>query len=122
MLSDYERGRAQLAIEWVARAQKPIVEVGGRPLDGCDLTALAGALDQCIFESGEDVRGFVIPDKTPGYCCYGFYRYGWALEALLSVWGPDADPPHREWLYGLLFGYDAQAIERFVRSSSSGPE
>ena len=79
-LSEYECGRAQIAIEWVARSQKPIVEIGGRPISECDIEAIAFDLNKCIEESGEPVRGFIIPDRMPGYCCYGFYRYGWAIE------------------------------------------
>ena len=31
-LTEYECGRAQIAIEWVARSQKPVAEIGGRPI------------------------------------------------------------------------------------------
>jgi len=121
VLTEYECGRAQLAIEWVSRSQKPIAEIGGRPLGSCDLDDLVCDLEQCIAASGEDVLGFVIPDGNPEYCSFGFYRYSWALEALLMIWGPKDQPPSPacfDWLHGLLFGYDAAAIERFIRSSS----
>jgi hypothetical protein len=124
-LSEYERGRAQMAIEWVARSQKPIVEIGGRPVRGCDLKALAGDLGRCIETSGESVRAFVIPDRIKGYCCYGFYRYPWAINALLFAWGiasavKDAD--QSLWLQGLVFGYSPEAIQRFISSPSSAPK
>lgn len=122
MLSEYECGRAQMAIEWVARAQKPIVEIGGCPVAGCDLRALAHDLNRCIARSGESVRAFVMPDEIPGYCCYGFYRYPWAIRALLFVWsGRDkpVSPWHSLWLQGLVFGYSSDAIQRFSSSASA---
>jgi|SRR5579859_62438 len=125
VLSEYESGRAQIAIEWVSRAQKPIVEVGGRPIKGCDFQALAADLNFCIRQSGESVRGFVMPDRAPGYCCYGFFRYAWALNALQLVWTTrraPRGPYHSLWLQGLLFGYGAEAIQRFISSASSVPE
>jgi hypothetical protein len=124
-LTEYECGRAQMAIEWVARAQKPVVEIGGRPIQGCDLKAVACDLNRCIDESGEDVRGFMIPDRMPGFCCYGFYRYPWAIEALLFAWkGWQAASEARQslWLQGLVFGYSPDAIHRFISSASCGQE
>jgi hypothetical protein len=122
MLTEYECGRAQTAIEWVARSQKPIVEIGGSPIRDCDLRALARDLNHCISQSGESVRGFVIPDKTPGYCCWGFYQYPWAIEALLAAWGnkrASNDARYSLWLQGLVFGYSPDAIQRFISSASS---
>lgn len=121
VLTEYECGRAQMAIEWVARSQKPIVEIGGRPVEGCDLKSLAHDLNRCIAQSGEVVRAFVMPDGIPEYCCYGFYRYPWAMKAMLAVWGVEqwpTDPGHWLWLQGLLFGYSADAIQRFISSAS----
>jgi hypothetical protein len=120
-LTEYERGRAQLAIEWVARSEKPIVEIGGRPIADCDLRDLARDLDRCIASSGESVRAFIMPDRMRGYCCYGFYRYRWAMEAMLETWGAGrwpADPARWIWLQGLLFGYSPDAIQRFISSAS----
>jgi hypothetical protein len=121
ILTEYECGRAQMAIEWVARSQKPVVEIGGRPVDGCDLTALAADLDRCIVESREVVRGFIIPDKLSDYCCYGFYRYPWAIEALLDVWEIERAPESTRslWRQGLVFGYSPEAIQTFISSASS---
>jgi hypothetical protein len=110
-----------MAIEWVARSQKPIVEIGGCPIKGCDLRALAHDLNLCIALSGESVRAFVIPDKMPGYCCYGFYFYPWAIKALLFAWGIDRmrnKAHHSLWLQGLVFGYSPDAIQRFMSSVS----
>src|SRR5439155_17330590 len=107
--------------EWVARAQKPIVEIGGRPTEGCDIRALARDLSRCISKSGESVRAFIMPDKIQGYCCYGFYRYPWAIRALLFAWVDQLEPMtpwHSLWLQGLLFGYSADAIQRFMLSPS----
>jgi hypothetical protein len=121
VLTEYECGRAQIAIEWVARSQKPVVEIGGRLIEGCDLNALARDLNRCIDQSGEAVRGFIIPDRMPGYCCYGFYRYPWAIEALLFAWkGWQASSEARQslWLQGLVFGYSPDAIQRFISSAS----
>ena len=110
-----------MAIEWVARSQKPIVEIGGCPVKGCNLRALAYDLNLCIAHSGEPVRGFVIPDGIAGYCCYGFYRYPWAIEALLSTSQGKplpANQPTFLWLRGLVFGYSPDAIQRFISSAS----
>jgi hypothetical protein len=70
--TEYECGRAQVAIEWVARAQKPIAEIGSRPVEGCDLFGLVRDLNRCVVRSGEDVRAFLMPARAPGYCSYGF--------------------------------------------------
>lgn len=127
ILTEYERGTAQLAIEWVARSQKPIVEIGGRPVDGCDMRDLARDLNRCILQSRETVRAFIIPDKISGYCSYGFYRYPWAIKALLCLLAGNKTGLTRSdllWMQGLVFGYSPDAIQRFmcasrVRASSS---
>ncbi len=121
-LTEYEIGRAQVAIEWVARSQKPVVEIGGRPSKECNLVALAADLNRCIAHSGEAVRGFIVPDKLADYCCYGFYRYPWAVEALLDVWEIERAPESTRslWRQGLVFGYSPEAIQTFILSASSG--
>lgn len=121
ILTEYECERAQIAIEWVARAQKPIVEIGGCLIKDCDFRALAHDLCRCIALSGESARAFVIPDKIPGYCCYGFYRYPWAIKALLDTWGIARIPKDANrsfWQQGLIFGYSPDAIQRFISASS----
>jgi len=124
LLTEYECERALTAIEWVARAQKPIVEAGGYLVANCDVRSLAHDLDRCITMSGETVRGFIMPTKDSGYCSYGFYRYAWAIKALLAVWGtePVIDPYGSLWLQGLVFGYSPASIQRLMSSSSDGRE
>jgi hypothetical protein len=124
LLTDYECGRALTAIEWVSRSQKPIAEFGGRPIRGCDFRALAHDLNRCIVQSCEDVRGFIIPDKMKGFCCYGFFKYSWAVEALLDIWGKTKSGPTRPrrllWMQGLVFGYSPDAIQQFILSACGG--
>jgi hypothetical protein len=124
VLSEYECGRAQMAIEWVARAQKPIVEIGGCQIKGCDILALAHDLSRCIARSGESVRAFVMPDGIMGYCCYGFYRCPWAINAMLRIWSGHTPTGRYDslWLRGLLFGYSRDAIQAFMSSASCVPE
>jgi hypothetical protein len=124
VLSEYEFGRAQIAIEWVARGHKPIVELGGRLVDGPTLRWLVDDLNLCVAESGEQVRGFVVPEKPRGFCCYGFYRYPWAIEALMDMWRvtPRGMNVARQiWQEGLIFGYSPEAIQRFIWSAFGGP-
>lgn len=114
-----------MAIEWVARAQKPIVEIGGRPIPGCDLLALVNELDMLIEASGESVLAFIAPDKFVDYCCYGFYKYPWAIEAFLDVWGIERAPDGARqslWLQGLVFGYTPLAIQEFIWSACGAQE
>jgi hypothetical protein len=124
LLTEYECGRALTSIEWVARSEKPIVEIGGCPMRGCNFQALAHDLNHCILRSHEDVRGFIMPDKMRGYCCYGFFKYPWAVEALLDVWGKRKSGLTRTrrllWMQGLVFGYSPDAIQRFISSASDG--
>jgi|ERR1700680_109819 hypothetical protein len=126
MFSEYECGRAQIAIEWVARAQKPIVEIGGVPIKHCDLRALAHDLNRCIELSGEEVRAFVAPSGGK-FCCYGFYKFPWTIDALLFAWGIRRVPAGTRrslWLQGLVFGYSPSAIQDFIdaESASCGPK
>lgn len=127
VLSEYECGRAQLAIEWVARSEKPIVEVGGYAIGSCDLKTLAADLNRCIRISKESVsvKGFIVPDSLAGFCCYGFYRYPWAIEAFLFSWKARGQKlllpvQHSQWIQGLLFGYSPEAIHRFMLSRQRG--
>jgi len=124
-LTEYECGRAQIAIEWVARSQKPIVEIGGAPISHCDLEGLAHDLDRCIELSGETVRAFIAPSGGK-FCCYGFYKFPWAIDALLYAWGIRRVPQNTRrtlWLQGLVFGYSPSAIQDFInaQSASRGP-
>ena len=122
VLTEYECGRAQMAIEWVARAQKPIVEIGGLPITHCDLSALTHDLNRCIDLSGETVRAFIAPSGGK-YCCYGFYKFPWAIDALLFAWGIRRVPVGTRrslWLQGLVFGYSPSAIQDFIDQDLSG--
>jgi len=123
VLTEFEAGRAQMAIEWVARARKPVAEIGGCLVKRCNLLALAHDLNLCIASSGEHVRAFVMPDRMPGYCFYGFYRYPWAVNALLKVWHgrPLGGQYDSLWLQGLVFGYSPDAIQRFISSALREP-
>jgi hypothetical protein len=124
ILTEYECGRAQIAIEWVARAQKPIVEIGGIPIAHCDLKALALDLDRCIELSGESVRAFIAPSGGR-FCCYGFYKFPWAIDALLFAWGIKRVPRGTRrslWLQGLVFGYSPSAIQDFINAESASSE
>ena len=124
MLTEYECGRAQVAIESVARSEKPITEIGGRLVKDCDLLALARDLNLCVRLSGESVRAFIAPDRMAGFCCYGFYRYPWAMQAFLSVWQSGVrlrpSPQLSIWIQGLLFGYGPCAVQSFISSASFG--
>jgi hypothetical protein len=120
VLTEYELGRAVTAIEWVARGGKPIVEIGQRCLSG-DITALdlAHDLDRCIALVGEpDVRGFAI-HQSDEFWQFGFYRYEWAIAALLSLEKEAPASAQMHWVRGLLFGYDSASIDRFISSSVS---
>src|ERR1017187_10475755 len=87
ILSDYEFGRAMTAIEWVALGDKPIVDAGGHVVDAAGRNHLADDLNHCLDVSRrENVHGYIMRDRT-GWWAYGFYRYGWALEALLFLQG-----------------------------------
>jgi hypothetical protein len=125
ILTEYECGRAMTSIEWVARSEKPIVEIGGRPIEGCSFSALADDLNRCISQSREEVRGFIIPDKMRGYCSYGFFKHRWAIDALLDLWGKRKSGLTRTrrllWMQGLVFGYSPDAIQRFIESGSPVP-
>jgi hypothetical protein len=124
VLTEYECGRAQIAIEWVARGQKPIAEIGGRPITDCDISALACDLDGLICKSGESVFGFLAPEGADR-CMYGFYKYPWAIGALLHVLGIERAPEgarQSSWLQGLVFGYSPSAIQEFISSGCAGPE
>jgi hypothetical protein len=121
VLTEYELGRAVTAIEWVSRGAKPIVEIGQRLLSG-DITAsdLATDLDRCIALAGEpEVRAFAIY-RNDGWWQFGFYRYEWAITALLALETETPADVHAHWIRGLLFGYDPASIDRFIASASDG--
>jgi len=123
-LTEYEIGRAQLAIEWVARAQKPIVEIGSRPISNSNLNLLDADLARCVAQSGENVHPFIVAENEQKYFSYGFYKYPWALDALQWITRSKRRSPDRryfDWLGGLIFGYSPDAIQRFISSGSGKP-
>ena len=124
ILTEYEAGRAITAIEWVARGNKPIVEIGSRMLPDADAEHLATDLYHCIEISGEsEVRGFAIHDAQ-GWWQFGFYRYDWAISAFLYLHNEEAPAiqgAHAHWVRGLLFGYNAESIQRFISSEFAEP-
>ena len=124
ILTEYELGRGVTAIEWVARGGKPIAEIGGRILAATEVKYLAVDLNRCLEVAGEpQVRGFIMRD-TSGWWQFGFYQHRWAILALLYLQqkAPAIQDAHAHWVRGLLFGYDSEAIQQFILSSSSGQE
>jgi len=123
IMTEYEAGHAITAIEWVTRAGKPIIEIGGRLITPTEIDLLAEDLNHCIEISGElDVYGFMMRDRDDWWQ-FGFYRHSWAMAALLHLQQetPRIQGAHAHWVRGLLFGYDAEAIQRFMSSACDGP-
>jgi hypothetical protein len=113
-LSAYEVGHALAAIEAVGRAQKPIAEVGQRTAERCHLE---GDLLECLRVVQEDgVKPFLL-ECGPRTWRFGFYREEWALDALVFLDRAELEPVQRAWMSGLLFGYNASAIQRFITTS-----
>ncbi len=124
ILTEYEVGRAVTAIEWVARSGKPIVEIGSRMLGPWELHHLAEDLHRCLDIAGElEVHGFIVLGRDDWWQ-FGFYRHAWAMAAFLYLQsrGPRIDGAHAISLQGLLFGYNAEAIQRFISSVSDARE
>jgi hypothetical protein len=118
VLTEYEAGHAITAIEWVARSGKPIMEVGSRLVTPREVHRLAA--DRCLDIAGEsDVRAF-IARGSDSWWQFGFYRHPWAIAAFLHLQSgtPRVEGAHAIWVRGLLFGYDAEAIEGFISSVS----
>jgi hypothetical protein len=123
ILTEYEAGHVITAVEWIARAGKPIMEIGGRIVHERDMEALAHDLNHCLTLAGEqDVRGFIMRERE-NWWLFGVYRYPWALAAFLYLQSeaPRLHGIHAHWIRGLLFGYDAEAIQRFIVSASDEP-
>lgn len=61
----------------------------------------------------------MIRDRA-GWSRLGFYRHDWALSPLLYLEeeAPVIQGAQAHRVRGLLFGYDASAIERFISSAS----
>lgn len=120
VLSEYEVGRAIWAAEAVARSEKPVAEVGTRPVDSLD--ALEGDLRECLklVHDSEDVRFWTRPAGETRVR-YGFYREAWALAALDFLDRAELASTDRAWISGLLFGYRADAIQQFIDRSRPTP-
>lgn len=118
ILTEYEFGRSITSIEWVARSEKPIVELGSRTLSEGSESFLASDVNRCIETSREPVKGFTLEEK-PTVWIYGFFSKQWAIDALLFLRRGDGliDDHHCRWVSGLLFGYGADSIQRFITES-----
>jgi hypothetical protein len=115
VLSEYEAGRAVTMIEWVARSGKPIAELTSRRM--LDAAPLARDVDRCITLAHERVRGFLI-ETEPTVWIAGFYVQPWAIEAFAFLLRNDPlDAYHRRWVSGLLFGYGAEPVQRFINDA-----
>jgi len=119
LLTDHEIGSALTSIEWVARSGKPICEAGSRSVSdssGAELLKLDVA--ECIAMSGEQVSGFVY-EQMPKVWTFGFYAQPWAYDALRFLMQEEHrfDDYNRRWLFGLLFGYSPESIQRFMARS-----
>ncbi len=121
LLTDHEVGTALTSIEWVARAGKPICEAGNRSIQvPSEAELLKSDVAECIQLSGECVSGFVY-EQMPKVWTYGFYIQPWAYDALRFLMEEEhrIDDYHRRWLFGLLFGYSPESIQRFLTRSES---
>jgi hypothetical protein len=120
ILTEYELGRAVTAIEWVARGDKPITQIASRTLLlDKQPYQLASDVERCLILADQPiVRGFVMRETCRRWT-FGFYRYEWAMQGFLHLQTkrPHIQGEHAHWVRGLLFGYDAAAIERFNQSS-----
>jgi hypothetical protein len=85
VLSEYEVGRAITAVEWVARAGKPIVEVGSRLLGPWELHHLAEDMALCLAVAGEPAARAFIVLGSDGWWRFGFYRHPWAIAAFVYL-------------------------------------
>lgn len=117
VLGLYDLARCHAAIEAVERLDKPIVEI---PIV-VSMAQLGQLIDDVmrvaeLAETGE-VRVHV--DYREGVALVAFYRYRWCQEALAFLKkGGGCPPPALHWFQGLLFGYDPESIERFIRTAT----
>jgi len=120
-ISPYDLARCHAAIESVERRDKPIAEVPIAVSVG-ELGCLVDDLIRCTkqSETGE-VRVHV--DYRYGVALVAFYRYEWCWAALEFVKRGGCPPLALHWIQGLLFGYNPEAIDRFMRTARcSEPE
>ena len=126
ILSDFEVSRSLAAIEAVGRSGKPVAEVGNVRLRKSQFDSLSHDLKECLqLAQEENVKAFVCREGE-GRWSYGFYRHPWVLGALEFLRQRHGDGEqwqyHRDWISGLLFGYSAEAIQRFITAESAVPE
>lgn len=120
VLTEYEIGRAVLAVEVIARSEKPVAEVG------CQKVASVGTLEndlrECVKLAGhaDNVRVWTRATNG-GRVRYGFYREGWVVEALDFLDRADLSNVDRAWISGLLFGYRTDAIQQFISRTVGSP-
>lgn len=102
------------AIETVARLGKPLVEIGLRNGDPADLE---DDLKSCLAQVRDGTRVAPWIRQQGQYWRFGFYGEPWVLRALDFLDDPDLAPRDRHWISGLLFGYSANAIQRFIEAN-----
>ena len=108
----YFAGSSASAIRAVAIEGKPIVEVcGGLPARRKDLVS---DLRKCLKVEGRptNVRWWI--RKSGDKWRFGFYKHPWALRALDFLSQESLSQYDRSWISGLLFGYQPEAIQRFI--------
>ena len=112
VLSEYEIGRCMSAIDAVVMLGKPIAEVMSRK---AKLQDLRSDLQNCIRLSRKRKFGVKVWIKKSGTRFrYGFYRHSWARKALNSLDDKKFSDFDRDWISGLLFGYQPNQIQRFI--------
>lgn len=113
VLTEYEIGRAILAAEIIARAEKPVAEIGA--CKAASVALLEADLWECVRLAGHAENVSVWTRATSGgRVRYGFYREAWALDALDFLDRAELRDGDRAWIQGLLFGYRADAIQAFI--------
>jgi hypothetical protein len=120
VLTDYEAGCCSNAIESVFRLGKPIAEICERNINEEGIPALEADIRVCLEMAGHtEVKGF-IRRIDEARVSYGFFAHPWAVEALeyLDQRRSEIEPRHADWIQGLLFGYAADAIQRFMAARS----
>ncbi len=123
VISEREFGEALAGIKWVALGSKPVIEIGYGTWSYSERALLVEDLTHCIEMTGERVLGFVM-ERKPGRWSWGFYRFPWAMDALLFLREPEPRirGRHYHWVEGLLYGFGPSAIQEFnLRAGSTSP-
>lgn len=117
VLTEFEAGCCAVAIESITRLGKPIAEVCTRRIEESRIPSLESDLLRCLESSGQaaSVKGF-IRRVDEARVSFGFFTHPWALEALeyLDQHRSQIEARHVDWIEGLLFGYQADAIQAFL--------